>query len=404
MTIEIVPDGHLTTPVGYTAGAVCAGMYAGGPKHGQLDLALLVSDREAAAAGVFTQNYVKGAPVLVSQERLKAGRLRGVVANSGCSNSLNGSGGFGDAVEMTELAAAHAGLGAADIAVASTGVTGVRMPMQKLRDGIPAIKLHPAGGPEFARAIMTTDTRPKEIAVRVTRPSGSYAIGGCAKGSGMIHPDMATMLAYVTTDAAIEASLLGEIQRRVSNATLNMVSIDGDTSCSDTFIILANGAAGPPPIVAGTPEATEFEAALRLVCTHLARELARDGEGASRLIEVVVTGAASHEDARKVARTISNSPLVKTAIAGCDPNWGRILVAAGRAGALLDEPKASLRLQGELLFQGAGRPFDEAQVSAKMDAGEVRIELDLGLGEHTATAWGCDLTVDYVHINADYRT
>ena len=404
MTIEIVANGHLTTPRGFRAGAVCAGMYAGGPKQGQLDLALLLSDRDAAAASVFTQNYVKGAPVLVSQERVKDGRLRAIIANSGCSNSLNGSGGFGDAVEMTELAAKHTSIKAEDVAVASTGVTGVRMPMQKIRDAIPGIRPSEDGGPDFARAIMTTDTRPKEVAVRVNGANGSYSLGGCAKGSGMIHPDMATMLAYVTTDAAIEASLLSDIQRRVSDATLNMISIDGDTSCSDTFIVLANGAAGLPTISPGTLEATEFEEAIRAVCTHLARELARDGEGANRLIEVTVTSAGSYEDARRIARTISNSPLVKTAVAGCDPNWGRILVAAGRAGAPLDEPKASLRLQGELLFQGIGLAFDEAYVSKKMDADEVRIELDLGLGAHSATAWGCDLTVDYVHINADYRT
>jgi glutamate N-acetyltransferase/amino-acid N-acetyltransferase len=404
MTIEFVPGGHLTTPRGFRAGAVCAGMYAGGPKFGQLDLALLVSDREAGAAGVFTQNFVKGAPVLVSQERVANGSLRGVVANSGCSNSLNGTGGYGDAVEMTELAAAHAGLAAVDIAVASTGVTGVRMPMDKVRAGIPQIKLSEAGGPDFARAIMTTDTRPKECAVRVSTAAGAYALGGCAKGSGMIHPNMATMLAYVTTDAAVDASQLREVQRRVADNTLNMISIDGDTSCSDTFIVLANGAAGLPPIERDTPEAAEFEQALLMVCTHLARELARDGEGATRLIEVAVAGAASGEDARLIARTISNSPLVKTAVAGCDPNWGRILVAAGRAGALLEEPRAKLRLQGELLFDGVGLPFDERLISDKMDAPEVSIELDLGLGDASATAWGCDLTVDYVHINADYRT
>jgi glutamate N-acetyltransferase/amino-acid N-acetyltransferase len=404
VSIEFIPNGHLTTPKGFRAGAVCAGIYAGGPKFGQLDLALLVSDRDASAAGVFTQNYVKGAPVLVSQERLANGRLRAVVANSGCSNSLNGSGGYGDAVEMTEIAANHAGLAAEEVAVASTGVTGVRMPMAKIRDGVAQIKLTEAGGTDFARAIMTTDTRPKEVAVRVTTPAGEYHLGGCAKGSGMIHPDMATMLAYVTTDAAVDAALLAEIQRRVGDASLNMISIDGDTSCSDTFIVLANGAAGLPRIEAGSAEAAEFERALLTASTHLARELARDGEGATRLIEVVVTGAATYEDARLIARTISNSPLVKTAIAGCDPNWGRILVAAGRAGAPLEEPKAKMRLQGELLFDSVGLPFDEKTISDKMDAPEVRIELDLGLGEGAATAWGCDLTVDYVHINADYRT
>jgi glutamate N-acetyltransferase/amino-acid N-acetyltransferase len=279
------------------------------------------------------------------------------------------------------------------------------MPMEKIRAGIDRISLSDAGGPDFARAIMTTDTRPKETAVRVTTPAGVYSVGGCAKGSGMIHPDMATMLAYVTTDAAVEPTLLHDLQGRVADATLNMISIDGDTSCSDTFMTFANGAAGLPVITAGTPEAALFEEALLAVCTHLARELARDGEGAAHLIEVAVSGAASLEDARRLARTITDSSLVKTAVAGHDPNWGRIMVAAGRSGARLDESRTNVRLQGTTVFErGVILPFDEAQVSASLEADEVRIELDLGLGDAAATAWGCDLTVDYVHINADYRT
>ncbi|MPZ48995.1 MAG: bifunctional glutamate N-acetyltransferase/amino-acid acetyltransferase ArgJ [Dehalococcoidia bacterium] len=403
MTIEFVSGGHVTTPLGFLAGATSAGIKT---KAGALDLALLYSERDCDVAAVFTQNLVKGAPVLVSRKRVAAGRLRGVVVNSGCANALNGAGGVEDAIEMTRLAAAQLGLTAEGLSVSSTGVTGVRLPMDKVRAGLPQIQLGTEGGPAFARAIMTTDTRPKETAVSVTTSAGSYAIGGCCKGSGMIHPDMATMLCYVTTDAAVERGFLRDVQRDVADRTLNMVSIDGDTSCSDTFLLLANGAAGLPRIQAGTPEANSFREALLAVGTHLARELARDGEGAQRLIEVAVTGAASREDARRIARTISNSPLVKTAITGCDPNWGRILVAAGRAGAnSLDETRASLRLQGESLYErGSILAFDEAAVSKTMDAPEVRIELDLGLGDGAATAWGCDLTVDYVHINADYRT
>jgi glutamate N-acetyltransferase/amino-acid N-acetyltransferase len=284
-------------------------------------------------------------------------------------------------------------------------VTGTRLPVDKVKMAMPRIILREDGGHDFALAIMTTDTRPKETAVRVETPAGGYSIGGCAKGSGMVHPDMATMLAYVTTDANVEPGLLGDVHRRVADATLNMVSIDGDTSCSDTFLTLANGAAGLARIEAGTPEAAAFEEALVAVATHLARELARDGEGAGRLMEVVVTGASSVGDARRVARTITTSPLVKTAVAGCDPNWGRILVAAGRAGAVLEEPKASLKLQGQtLLERGAAVPFSEPEMRARLAAAEVRIELDLGLGDGAATAWGCDLTTEYVHINADYTT
>ncbi len=403
--IEVIPNGHVTTPKGFRAGAVCASIYASGPKAGALDLALLYSERPCSAAAVFTQNLVKGAPVILSQERMAAGRVRAVIANSGCSNSLNGPGGYDDARLMTELAASHAGLAAEEVAIASTGVTGVRMPMDKIKAGIPRIVARPEGGHDFAVAIMTTDTRPKEIAVRVRTAAGSYTIGGCAKGSGMIHPDMATMLAYVTSDADIEPALLRTLHRQVADETINMVSIDGDTSCSDTFLALANGAAGLARIEAGRPEAEGFRQGLLAVSMHLARELARDGEGAGRLMEVAVTGAASVEDARRIARTITTSPLVKTAVAGCDPNWGRILVAAGRAGGRLVEAKTTLKLQGRtLLARGASQPFVEAEMRAKLDAAEVLIELDLGLGDASATAWGCDLTTDYVHINADYTT
>ena len=399
MSIETIAGGHLTTPRGFRAGAVSAAIKT---KAGALDLCLLVSEGPCAVAGIFTKNEVKGAAVVLSQERVAAGRVRAIVANAGCANAITGSEGYEDAKEMTLLAAKHLGIDAEEVAVASTGVTGVRLPMDKLRAGIPRVAVSEEGGPDFARAIMTTDTRPKEIAVSV---GGRYSLAGCAKGSGMIHPDMATMFTFVTTDADVSPELLRAVQREVADETLNMISVDGDTSCSDTFLVLANGAAGLPRIEAGTPAAEEFKRALLLVCTHLARELARDGEGAKRLIEVVVRGAASREDARRIARTITTSPLVKTAAAGCDPNWGRVLVAAGRAGAALDESKASLRLQGELLFErGRGLPFDERAVSHKLDAEEVVIELDLGLGSGEATAWGCDLTTDYVHINADYRT
>lgn len=403
--IEVLADGHVTTPRGFIAGAVCAGLYSGGPKAGELDLALLFSEHECNAAAVFTQNLVKGWPVIVSQHHLDGGQLRAIAANSGCSNSLNGPQGHADALEMAGVAAAYLGLAPEQVSVASTGVTGVLMPMPKIREGVLRVDLSSEGGHDFARAIMTTDTRPKEIAVRVQAGAGSYAIGGCAKGSGMIHPNMATMLAYITTDAAVEAEFLRDVHREVADLTLNMIDVDGDTSCSDMFLVLANGASGLPPIHAGTVEAEAFREGLLTVATHLARELARDGEGARHLIEVEVKGAVSLEDARLMARTVTNSPLVKTAAAGQDPNWGRILVAAGRSGAYMEESHTSLTLQGFKLFDhGLGVPFDEKAVSDRLGEPEIRIEIDLGLGEHSATAWGCDLTTGYVHINADYRT
>jgi glutamate N-acetyltransferase / amino-acid N-acetyltransferase len=402
MTIETIPGGHVTMPKGFLAGAVSAGIKA---RAGALDLGLLYSERECTAAGMFTQNLVKGAPVLLTAQHVSDGKLRAIVANSGNSNSLNGPGGMQDAQEMADMAASTLGLQTQDVAVCSTGVTGVRMPMAKVRTYLPAISLSADGGHDLAEAIMTTDTRPKQIAVTVTTASGSYTIAGCSKGSGMIHPNMATMFTFVTTDADVDLECLRSLQREIAGKTLNMISVDGDTSCSDTFLLLANGAAGLPRIESGSADADEFQKALLTVCTHLARELARDGEGANHLIEVVVTGAASLHGARAVARTISTSPLVKTAIAGYDPNWGRILVAAGRAGAPLEEAEVSMSLQGELIFQrGLALPFDEPAMSKKLESEEVRIEIDLGLGEASATAWGCDLTTDYVHINADYRT
>ncbi len=403
MTIEKLPDGHLTSPRGFLAGAVSAGIKS---TVGAPDLGLLFSERDCAAAGVFTTNLVRSAPVSVTEARMDSGLLRGVVANSGCANAPFAEQGITDAKEMAALAAAKVGVDAELMAVASTGVTGVLMPMDKVRNGIPHIDLSADGGPSFARAIMTTDTYAKEVAVTVKDGKKVlYTVGGCAKGSGMIHPNMATMLAYVSTDAAVDAVFLRRALRDVADETFNVVSVDGDTSCSDTFLVFANGAADGATITAGTPEADEFVQALRVVATHLSRLLARDGEGAQHLITVEVAGADSDIEARQMARTVALSSLVKTAVAGNDPNWGRVLVAAGRSGSRIEVEKATLTLQGETIFnQGEIIGFDEADLHEKMKLEEVKIEVNLHLGDGAATAWGCDLTTDYVHINADYRT
>jgi glutamate N-acetyltransferase/amino-acid N-acetyltransferase len=406
MTIEKIDGGHVTTPRGFRAGAVCAGMYAGGPKRGALDLGILYSDHECSAAGVLTQNQVRAAPVYVNEQRLASGRLRGVITNSGNANAPFGHAGVDDAEEMAALAARALSVPDEQFAVCSTGVTGVLMPMEKIRAAVPKISLTNDGGPNFARAIMTTDTVAKQTAVSVNDGGRVlYSIGGCCKGSGMIHPNMATMLAYITTDAAVQPGLLRDLTRQVADATFNMVTVDGDTSCSDTLLVFANGAAGLPIIEAGTPEAGQFREALLSVATYLSRALARDGEGARHLISVAVTGAASVDEARGIAKTVALSSLVKTAVAGNDPNWGRILVAAGRSGCKVDTNKTVVKLQDVVLFdRGKVLPFDETEVHEKMKAGEVRINIEIGLGDGAATAWGCDLTTDYVHINADYRT
>ena len=402
MTITFIPGGHVTTPRGFRAGAVAAGIKS---VPGALDLALLASDHHCSAAGVFTRNLVRSAPVGVTEARVAGGRLRAVVVNSGNANALTGDQGVRDAEEMALIAAAHLGIPAELAAVASTGVTGVPLPLDKVRAAIPSIALTTEGGPSFARAIMTTDTVPKEVAVSVEGTAGHYSIGGCAKGSGMIHPNMGTMLAYVTTDAAVEPVFLRSLLLTTADATLNMVTIDGDTSCSDTLLVFANGAAGLPEIREGSAEATLFGEAVLAVCTYLSRAIARDGEGAGHLIEVVVTHAETVANARQMARTVALSSLVKTAVAGCDPNWGRIIVAAGRSEAPIDPARATLSMQGRVLYErGRILPFDEADMRKKLAAEEVKIVIDLALGNATATAWGCDLTTDYVHINADYRT
>jgi glutamate N-acetyltransferase/amino-acid N-acetyltransferase len=329
-----------------------------------------------------------------------------VISNSGNANAPFGDAGISEAEEMAALGARVAGAADFEFAVCSTGVTGVVLPIEKIRACVQGIKLSVDGGHDYARAIMTTDTRAKDVAIAVKDGDRVlYTLGGCAKGSGMIHPNMATMLAYVTTDAAVDAGFLRDAVKATSDETFNMVTVDGDTSCSDTLLVFANGAADGETIFAGSPAAETFAAALREICSQLARMIARDGEGASHLLTVNVTNAASNDEARNVAKTVALSSLVKTAVAGADPNWGRILVAAGRSGSPVEPSTTSVSLQGVSLFdRGKVLPFDEYAVHEKMKQDEIVIDIDLGAGTASATAWGCDLTTEYVHINADYRT
>jgi glutamate N-acetyltransferase/amino-acid N-acetyltransferase len=401
-SIKAIEGGGVTTPKGFLAGAVSAGIKS---VPGKLDLCLLYSERECATGGVFTTNRVRSAPVGISEARVRRGGVRAVVVNSGCANALTGDEGVREAEEMTAIAASLIGVPAEQVAVASTGVTGVRLPMAKVRAAIPTITLSANGGGAFAEAILTTDTVSKEAAVLVQADGRSFRIGGCAKGSGMIHPNMATMLAYVTTDAAVDRDFLDKTVREIADATFNMVTVDGDTSCSDTFLVFANGADGGEEIADGTAEAEVFRRGLLQVCTDLARKLARDGEGARHLLTVEVAAAMSETEARDIAKTVALSSLVKTAVAGHDPNWGRILIAAGRSGAKVDQAKASLWMQGCALFdRGRPVPFSDGEMRQRLEAEEIVVRIDLGLGGGAATAWGCDLTTDYVHINADYTT
>jgi glutamate N-acetyltransferase/amino-acid N-acetyltransferase len=306
---------------------------------------------------------------------------------------------------MAELTARRLGVAVEDVVVASTGVTGCTLPMDSIRNPLLTIEPSRDGGESFARAIMTTDKVPKLAAAAFSAGSRRYVVGGCAKGSGMIHPNMATMLAFLTTDAPIEPAFLRQVLDEAVVVSFNMVTVDGDTSPNDMALVMANGVAGGEAIGAGHEAAPLFRQALRSTCVHLAKGLARDAEGATKLIEVRVEGATSEADARRAARAVAGSMLVKAAVYGCDPNWGRILVAAGYSGADLREETTSLYLQDAcLLARGRLQPVDEASLRSALADPDVSIRLDLGLGQGRATAWGCDLTEDYVRFNSKYTT
>jgi len=397
VAIEVI-EGGVTAPAGFRAAGIHSGV-----KREKKDLSLLVSDRACSGAGVYTTNRVKAAPLLLTKKHIdRGGPVRAVVVNSGNANACNGERGMADAVAMAEKTAQVLGVQTEEVLVASTGVIGVPMPMEKILAGIEraAGELSPAGGGDAARGIMTTDTVPKEVAVRCE----GFTVGGMAKGSGMIHPNMATMLAFITTDAEVDRPLLDECLKDAVERTFNMISVDGDTSTNDMAIVLANGASGVR-IEAGAESERKFRSALLFVCTELAKMIARDGEGATKLIEVRVKGARSVEDARLCVRAITRSPLVKTAVYGEDANWGRILCAAGYSGAELVLERARVELGDVLVFdRGRGLAFDEDLAKKVLEQKDVTITVDLGAGTAEATGWTCDLTYDYVRINASYRT
>lgn len=401
--INQVEGGSLTTARGFAAGATYAGLktYA----EDKLDLALLLSEGPCAAAGVFTTSTIRSPSVTVTQEHLSHGPVRGLVVNAGIANTCVGDQGYKDAKEMAAQAAKLLSLRQEEVLVCSTGIIGVELPMALIGSGLAKIELSAEGGHGMARAMMTTDTRPKEVAVSLELDGRPAHIGGVTKGSGMIHPNMATMLAFVATDAAVDPVFLDATLREVADRSFNMVTVDGDTSTNDTLLVLANGMAENRPISAGSADADTFREALEQVCVHLSQELARDGEGATRLITVEVANAKDTADARKAARTIASSNLVKSAVYGADPNWGRIMMALGRSGAAAEESKIDLYLNGVCIMQeGKPIPFHRDAVVALMRGTEVTIRLDLHLGQGDATAWGCDLTEEYVIINSAYTT
>jgi glutamate N-acetyltransferase/amino-acid N-acetyltransferase len=402
--VTIAPvDGGVTAAAGFRAAAVACGI----KKTGAPDLALLVADGPATAAAVFTTNKAQAAPVAVSREHLagSGGLARAIIVNSGCANACTGPEGMAVARSTADFVASMTGCRSDQVLVASTGVIGVQLDLDKLRKGAIAAAntLSRTGGSDAAVAIMTTDRAPKSAAVAVTTAAGTYHVGGMAKGAGMIEPHMATMLGFITTDAAVPAPLLQRALRDAVDVTFNAITIDGDTSTNDTVFLLAGGASGVEVTDAGYPG---FVAALRTVCGALARAIVRGGEGATKLVAVSASGAASDADAKRAAHTIANSLLVKTAIHGGDPNWGRLLAAAGRAGVAFDVEHATVRIGPVVLFKD-GVPFDDRAPEAAVYLTGSDLEIDVGLGaggSHSATVWTCDLSAEYVAINAEYRT
>jgi len=396
-------EGGVTAPAGFRAAGVTCGI----KKTGAPDLALIVADVPATAAAVFTTNRAQAAPVVVSREHLahSGGLARAIIVNSGCANACTGPEGMAVARSTADFVASVAGCRADQVLVASTGVIGVQLDLDKLRKGAVAAAntLSRTAGDAAAAAIMTTDRAPKSAAVAVTTAAGTYRVGGMAKGAGMIEPHLATMLGFITTDAAVPAPLLQRALRDAVDVTFNAITIDGDTSTNDTVFLLASGASGVEIADAGYPG---FVAALRRVCGALARAIVRGGEGVTKLVSITVTGAPSAKDASRAAKTIANSLLVKTAIHGGDPNWGRLLAAAGRAGVAFDVEHASVRIGSVELFKD-GVPFDDRapEAAACLAGADIEITIDLGAGgAYAATVWTCDLSAEYVAINAEYRT
>lgn len=395
-------EGTVTTPSGFLASGVRAGIKEKGE-----DFALIVSDRPASAAGVFTTNVIKAASVQINAARVPRGTTRAVAVNSGNANACTGEAGYQDALRTAREMAGLLGVSEEDVLVASTGIIGKRLPMEKVLSGVEQAHqaLSNQGGALAARAIMTTDTRPKTACVEVTIGGSPVRIGGIAKGAGMICPNMATMLSFITTDAAIAPDLLQSCLSKSVETSFNCLTIDGDSSTNDSVIILANGASGCPEVSAGSPDLDAFQEALDFVSSSLAKQIAADGEGATKFVEITVEGAGSFDEARRVAKTVANSPLVKTAMFGQDPNWGRVLAAAGRAG--VDFDPASVKLSfGPIVLIDGGEPtdFSERQAHEYLTNRDVAVVLRIGSGPGRSTVWTCDFSYDYVRINAEYHT
>ena len=393
----------VTFPKGFKA----AGVKAGIKKSGNLDVAVIYTEKEAAIAGTFTQNAVAAAPVFVSRDVVKTGTAHAIAANAGCANACTGEQGMKDALAMQKIAAEALGCAANDVVVASTGVIGVNLPMDKMEKGLKqaVAELDENGSEKAGNAIITTDTYSKACATTVTIGGKEVRFGAIAKGSGMIQPNMATMLCFITTDAAIDSKLLQQALSEIVEVSFNMISIDGDMSTNDMCIVLANGEAGNAKITAVGDDYETFKNALQSICQGLAKRIAADGEGATKFLTVNVKGTKSFADAKTIAMSVAKSPLVKTAFFGEDPNWGRVICAVGYAGVPMDPQKTVVKFGGIPVYaNGVGAAFDEEALRAVMSAHDIVIDIDMGDGEEEATVWTCDFSYEYVKINGEYHT
>jgi glutamate N-acetyltransferase/amino-acid N-acetyltransferase len=406
--MKIIEMGILA-PKGYKSGSVASGI-----KKRKLDMTIITSDLKAVVAGAFTSNIVKAAPVVYDELIVNKNHpVQAILINSGNANACTGAQGDKDVLESTSLVAEHLNVKSEEVLMCSTGVIGVPLPMEKIKKGIHLCTSHLGNShhhsSECAKAILTTDTFTKEIAVEISIDNTTVRIGGIAKGSGMIHPNMATMLSFITTDAQVDKEYLQNLLGKSISTSYNMISVDGDTSTNDTVLVLANGASGAPLINAESPFKEEFEAAFTYVHTELAKMIVKDGEGASKFIEVNVNGSSSKKDAALLARSIISSSLVKTAFFGSDANWGRILCAMGYSGAKFDPLKVTMKYEsdgGEIVVMKHGEPieFDEVLAKKILTHNVIYLTIELNEGNEMATAWGCDLSYDYVKINGDYRS
>lgn len=396
-----IGKGSVTTPRGFRAGAVACGI----KKNGKNDLALIVSEREAAAGGVFTTNYFAAAPVKLTRKNIRAGKLHAVIINSGNANACTGKKGEQNARKMMFWAAEFLGVSPNNIAVCSTGVIGSQLPIKKIEKGLRSLRLSGTGGSLAAQAIMTTDTFKKEGAVRFNLGRIKASLGGIAKGAGMIQPNMATMIAAITTDAAVAPKLLQIALASAANETFNNITVDGCESTNDTVIILANGLAGNKRIVKQDKQYRAFLHALKLLCKKLARDIVRDGEGATKLLNVTVKRASSALAARAFCRAVANSNLVKTAIYGKDPNWGRIVAALGAEKYPIKAQKVDIYFDNcRIVRKGVEVPSSQGKAAKILAKKEISLNIVINAGSHSHTVWSCDLTHDYITINASYRS